>query len=153
VTPWPEPADDAAATPIPAPPGPESAADGIDLSAMIRLLRTAGSAMLVQISLYAALAQVEWAQERNRLQDMVIAGVLGTVSLIGLLLFSGVLALALAWDTAYRIPVAVMLVALHGLGCAFAWYRMKSLSRRSAQSFAVTRCELSADLAAIKAAL
>jgi uncharacterized membrane protein YqjE len=75
------------------------------------------------------------------------------VSLIVLLVFTGVLALALAWDTAYRIPVAATLVALHAIGCAFAWYRLKSLSRRGAQSFAVTRRELSADLAAIRAAL
>jgi uncharacterized membrane protein YqjE len=134
-------------------PSPEPAADGIDLSDVIHLLRSAGSAMLVQVSLYGALAQVEWAQERSRLRDVIIVGVLGAVSLIVLLVFTGVLALALAWDTAYRIPVAATLVALHAIGCAFAWYRLKSLSRRGAQSFAVTRRELSADLAAIRAAL
>ncbi|WP_281784605.1 hypothetical protein [Sinimarinibacterium flocculans] len=125
----------------------------LDLPGLIHLLRSAGGAMLVQISLYGALAQVEWAQERRRLLDVIVTALLGMVGLIAMLLFSGMLALALAWGTAYRLPVALVLVLLYGLGCVIAWVRLRALLQGGIRSFAVTRCELAADLAALKAAL
>lgn len=125
----------------------------IDLPGLIRLLRSAGGAMLVQIGLYGALARVEWAQERRRLLDVIVTALLGMASLIALLLFSGVLALALAWDTAYRLPVAVLLVLLYGLGCGIAWARLRVLAQGGTRSFTATRCELATDLAAVKVAL
>ncbi len=117
----------------------------------IRILNSAGGALFAQARLHGQLARVEWQEEKIRLLKMLVAVLLGFVGLLCFLLFAGMAVLAFSWDSAYRIPVAVILVAVYALGTALAWRWFKGLSARVA--FAATREELAADLALIRSTL
>ena len=119
----------------------------------IRILRSAGGALLDQVALHGQLAQVEWGEEKNRLLKMLVGAVLGFAGLLCVILSLGALALALCWETVYRIPVAAVRVALYGLATGFAWRRLVALSALSGQSFAATRVELAADVALLRSKL
>jgi len=69
------------------------------------------------------------------------------------MLLIGALVLAFGWDTEYRIPIALALVAIYGLATALAWRRFRALSAQSSQAFAATREELAADLAVLRSNL
>jgi len=113
---------------------------------MLRVVRNAGGALLVQAGLHAELLRVEWAEEKGRIQNMILAVLLGFACLLGLMLALGALLLSVSWDTPYRIPAAVALIAAYALGLALAWRRLQAQSRRADQSFAATRTELAADV-------
>jgi len=130
---------------------PESTA--INALGAIRTLRSAGGALIDQVALHGQLAQVEWGEEKNRLLRMLAGAALGFACLLCVMLSLGVLALALCWETVYRIPSAALLVALYGLGIGFAWRRFAALSALGGQSFAATRVELAADLALLRSKL
>lgn len=119
----------------------------------IRILRSAGGALVDQLALYGQLAQVEWGEEKSRLLKMLVGAVLGFAFLLCVLLSLGALVLALCWETPYRIPAASVLVAVYGLGAGLAWQRLAALSVRSDQGFAATRAELTADLALLRSKL
>jgi len=129
--------------------------DSTAINAMraIRTLRSAGGALFDQVALHGQLAQVEWGEEKNRLLKMLVGAVLGFAGLLCVILSLGALALALCWETVYRIPVAAVLVALYGLATGFAWRRLVALSALSGQSFAATRVELAADVALLRSKL
>lgn len=119
----------------------------------IRILITAGEALFTQAGLHGQLARVELEEEKDRLLKMLAVALLGFACLISTMLFAGALALAISWDTAYQIPVAVILVAVYGLATAFAWHRFRGLSALSSQAFAATREEFAADLELLRCAL
>ncbi len=119
----------------------------------IRILRSAGGALFDQAALHGQLAQVEWRQEKKRLSKMIAGAVVGFACLLCVMLSVGALALALCWESVYRIPVAAGLIGVYGLGTGFAWRRLTALSALSGQSFATTRAELAADLALLRSKL
>ena len=119
----------------------------------VRLLRSAGGALLVQAALHGQLAQVEWEEEKRRLAKMLLITLLGLAFLVCVMLLVCVLVLALSWETAYRIPAMVALIAICALACALAWRRVCALSALSSQSFAATREEIAADIALLKSKL
>jgi uncharacterized membrane protein YqjE len=125
----------------------------IDALGAIRLLHSAGGALLDQLILHGQLARVEWVEEKNRLLQMLVGAILGFACLLCIMLAAGGLLLALCWETVYRIPVAATLLSLYGLGAALAWRRFSALSALSSGSFATTRTELAADLALIRSRL
>lgn len=114
------------------------------------MLRSAGGELLVQASLYARLAQVEWEEERRRLQKMLLVSLIGFACLLCLMLFVGALVMLLAWDSGYRIPAMLAVMLLYGIGLGVAFYSLKRLSARSRDAFAATREELAADIALFK---
>jgi len=120
---------------------------------VIRILRHAGGALFAQASLHGQMARVEWAEEKNRLLWMLVVALVGFSCLLCLMLFIGVLVLALSWQTAYQIPAMIALVAVYGFGTAIACWRFQILSALSSNTFAVTREELAADIAMIKSKL
>ena len=130
---------------------PDSTA--INALSAIRTLRSAGGALFDQVALHGQLAQVEWGEEKNRLLKMLVGAMLGFACLLCVMLSLGALALALCWETVYRIPALAVLVALYGLGTGFAWRRFAALSALGGQSFAATRVELAADLALLRSKL
>jgi len=132
-------------------PTPDSAA--INPLDVIRILRSAGGSLFTQVALYGQLARVEWAEEKNRLLKMLVVALLGFASLLCVMLFVGALVLTFSWDTTYRIPAVLALIAVYGLGTALAWRRFQALSAFSSQAFAATREELAADLALLKGKL
>lgn len=133
-------------------PRQERVAD-LNLLALLRLLRSAGRALFAQAALHGQLARVEWAEEKNRLLQMLLTSLLGFACLLCVLLLGNALVLALSWATAYRIPALLGLLAVHGLGGLLAWRRLQALAARSSQGFAATRAELAADIDLFKRSL
>lgn len=129
-------------------PAPGSTA--INLLDVIRILLLAGGPLLAQAALHGQLARVEWAEQKIRLLKMLVATLLGYASLLCVMLLAGALALAFSWDTEYRIPIGLALLAIYGLGAALAWRKFRALSALSSQAFAATREELAADLAVLR---
>jgi uncharacterized membrane protein YqjE len=127
-------------------PGSSSEAASLRTADVLRILRTAGGALLVQAALYSQLLRVEWAEEKSRLLKLVMATLLGFVCLLGLLAALGALLLALFWDTPYRVAAVGVLLGLYGLGLALAWGLFRSQAALGSRSFEATRSELAADL-------
>ena len=127
-------------------------ASNINPLELIRILHVAGRALLSQASLHGQLVRVEWAEQRNRLLQMLVVTLLGFASLLCAMIFAGVIALALSWDTVYRNPVATSVTVIYGLAAILSWGRLRTLSA-SGRAFAATREELAADLAIIRSNL
>lgn len=120
---------------------------------VLRLLRSAGGALFAQAALHGQLARVEWAEEKRRLGQMLVVTLLGFACLLCAMLLVTALVLALSWETAYRIPALIALIAVHALGIAIAWRRFQALSALGSRTFAATREELAADIALLKSKL
>jgi uncharacterized membrane protein YqjE len=116
----------------------------------LRLLLAAGGALFTQAGLHGQLAQLEWAAEKVRLQQMLLTGLLGFASLLSSMIFVGALVMAMSWDTAFRIPAIIAVVAVYGLATGLAWRRLRSLSAQGKQAFAATREEFAADMALLR---
>jgi uncharacterized membrane protein YqjE len=119
----------------------------------IRVLRSAGGALLDQAILHGELARVEWAQEKQRLLQMIANALASYMCLLCTLIFAGALVLAVCWGTVYRVPAAGALTALYALGTAVSWRRFRALSALGGQSFAATRAELAADMVLLRGRL
>jgi uncharacterized membrane protein YqjE len=119
----------------------------------LRVLQPASGALLEQLALYGRLIAIEWAQERSRLAQLLVAGVLAVACLQCLLLAAGAVLVALCWSTPFRVAVLLAVPALYALGAALAWRRVRILAARGADSFAVTRSEFAADLELLRRAL
>lgn len=123
------------------------------LLALLRLLRSAGSAVLAQGSLHGKLLAVEWAQEKQRLLAMLLVILLGFACLLVIMLLGAGLVIALSWETSYRIHALLAMIAFYALGLALSWRRLRRLSAQGDEVFAGTRAELAADLALLKSSL
>jgi len=120
---------------------------------LLKLLRSAGSAISAQAALHSQLIQVEWEEEKNRLSQLLIFALLGLICAMCLLLSLSFLAIALSWDTAYRLHVLVALPVIYSLVLFWVWRRINVLLALSSRTFAATREEIAADLALIKSRL
>lgn len=129
------------------------AALAIKLPKLMRLLSSAWPALLAQGALHGQLARVEWAEEKQRLLRMLALSLFGLACLLCALLLLNGLALALSWDTAYRIPTLLALIIAHALGAVVAWRHLRRLSARADQAFAATREELAAVITLLKSKL
>jgi uncharacterized membrane protein YqjE len=130
---------------------PESAASSnVDI---VRFLRSAGGIVCTQVLQHIQLLRVEWAEEKNRLLQMLVMAMLGFACLLCFFLLGGALVVLLSWDTDYRVHALVTLFALYGIGIYAAYCRFHILSSRSNQMFFATREELAADIALIKSKL
>lgn len=116
----------------------------------LRLLFSAGGPLLTQAGLHGQLARLEWAEEKSRLQRMLIITLLGFASLLSSMIFIGILVIATTWDTVYRLPAIIAVVAMYGLATGFAWRRLRSLSALGIEAFAATREEFAADMALLR---
>ncbi len=134
---------------------PSSATENasIDPLDVLRILRKAGGAFFTQLSLHGQLAQVEWAEEKNRLAKLILFTLLGFACFLCVILLSVFLVLALSWETPYRIHSLLALIAFYALATGFAWRRFQKLSALSSESFAATREEIAVDIAMLKSKL
>ena len=130
---------------------PESAS--ISPLDVVRVLRSAGPALLTQAGLHGDLIRVEWAAEKERIVRLVAAAFIALIALLCLLLTAGALVLAFSWDTPYRAAVAAGLAIVYAVIAAIAWQRFKVHTARGSESFAATREELAADVALIRSRL
>ncbi len=120
---------------------------------LIRLLRSAGGALLAQAALHGQLARVEWAEEKIRLTRIAIAAILAFISALCLLLLSSVVALALSWNTPYQLAVISAVLLVYVVLLVVSVRILKQQIALGALSFAATREEVAADLALLKAKL
>lgn len=132
---------------------PDLASGAIPLLRSLNRLRRAGGALLTQASLHGELACVEWQLEKQRLATMLLTLVLGTASLLCVMLFSGLLVMLLSWTTPYRIIALVAVIIVYAIATLIAWRKLTALAALGADSFAATRGELAADLAELRSAL
>lgn len=117
---------------------------------LIAALRSAGKPLFAQLALHGQLVRIELAEERSRLLQMVVAALLCFIALLCAMILAGVVALAFAWDTPYRIPAAIAVVGVFVLVTGLALWRLRVLVARGRQSFAATREEIAADLALLR---
>lgn len=117
---------------------------------LIAALRSAGKPLFAQLALHGQLVRIELAEERNRLLQMVVVALLCFIALLCAMILAGVVALAFAWDTPYRIPAAIAVVGVFVLVTGLALWRLRVLAARGRQSFAATREEIAADLALLR---
>ncbi len=134
-------------------PAPDTDAAGINPLDALRILRSAGGALLAQAMLHGQLARVEWEEEKHRLLKMLGVALLGFACLLSVLLFGGILALAASWDTAYRTHAMLGVIALYGFSMVAAWRHFRALAALGAHSFVALREELAADIALLKKGL
>ena len=120
---------------------------------VIRALRAAGSVLFAQAALHGQPLRVDWADEKRRLSKMLVAAALAFACILCAMLLIAVLVLALSWDTAYRVPCVVVLIAAFTMIGEIARRRVLTLSALGASSFAATRAELAADIALVKSSL
>lgn len=120
---------------------------------IIKRLRAMAKLVLTRLELHGQLISVEWAEERQRLQQLLVISLLGFIFLICALLFVGIFAIALSWATDYRIHVIGLMLALYTLGFCWCGYRFSVLIERSSASFAASREEIIADLELIRSRL
>lgn len=119
----------------------------------LRLMRSAGKALLGQAGLYGQLARLEWAEEKNRLVKMLAAGAVVFACLFCFMLFTGFLVVALSWNTPYFIAAIVLMIGIYAAGLGIAFYILQSQASLGGQSFIATREEFAADIALIKSKL
>jgi len=123
------------------------------VSALLRIARSAGGALLVQSGLHLELLQVEWQETRVRLLKMLGAALVGFACLLCLMLALGALLLAVSWATPWRIAAVAALITVYAAGAMLAWRQFQSQSALGASGFAASRAELAADLALLRAQL
>lgn len=120
---------------------------------LLRILRTAGGALYTQAALHSELIKLDLAEEKFRLQRMLLFTLLGVVCLLCAMLFSGLLILLLTWDTSFRLPSLLVLICLYALGTFYAWRRFMTLSAQSDNAFAATKKEIAADISVLRSNL
>lgn len=120
---------------------------------IIKRLRSMAKIVLTRLELHGQLVSVEWAEERQRLQQLLAIFLLGFIFLFCALLFVGVFAIALTWASDYRIHAVAAMFALYSVGFGVCAYRFTCLTARSSATFAATREEVAADLALIRSQL
>jgi uncharacterized membrane protein YqjE len=99
------------------------------------------------------LARIEWAAEKQRLLRRLSLLAVGFALFACALLALGALALVLAWDTPWRVAVAIALPLVYGSLAAFTAWRLQVDAANSGPAFAATRQELAADLALLRSRL
>ena len=126
--------------------GQSSGTGSINPLNAIRVLHSARVALCAQLGLYFQLARIEWAEEKHRLLKMLAATLSGFACLLCLMLFFGILILAVSWDSAYRIHAIILMMGIYGVGIGIALRVLQTLSMRGAESFSALREEVSVDL-------
>jgi uncharacterized membrane protein YqjE len=109
--------------------------------------------ILIQAELHGRLFQVEWLQEKNRIQQIICIASLGFAFLLCSLLSLGFFVIAANWAGEYRMLSIAMVCACYLIGLIFCWVRFNALAAKGVESFAATREEFSADIALIRSQL
>jgi uncharacterized membrane protein YqjE len=120
---------------------------------IIQRFRSIAKVLFAQLELHGQLARVEWAEEKNRLQQMIAISIVGFACLLCALLFAGFIVAALSWATDYRIIAIAAMFSLYIMGLGLCVYRFNILSARSSATFSATREEIAADLELMRSRL
>jgi uncharacterized membrane protein YqjE len=124
-----------------------------DLLRAVQLVRVGGMLVLDHAVLLVQLAQLEWAEERERLKKLIASAVVGAVLLgVGLLHVSA-LAVFLTWGTPYCLYVAVGLTLLYLVALFCLWRHVVGLVHQGGDPFAGSRNELAATVELLRSRL
>lgn len=126
---------------------------GLDPLRVVRVLRSAGAALVAQLALHGQLAKIEWAEEKQRLLKMCLAGVIGFACLLCVMVFAGASLLVACWDTVYRVPAVLAVTIVYVISLCVAVYRLQKLAAQGENAFVATREEIAADMALLKSRL
>lgn len=96
------------------------------------------------------LARLEWQDEKDRLARLALLSLVAVVLAALTLVFVGVLVIAAAWDTPWRLWAVAAVALATGLGCTAACMAALRQWRRGDEAFAMLRAELEADLQALR---
>jgi uncharacterized membrane protein YqjE len=120
---------------------------------VVQRLRTTAKIIIERLELHGKLIGVEWAEEKQRLAQLLVILLLGMSCMFCLILFVGVLTVALGWATEYRIITIAIMLSLYAACLALCAYRFRVLVLRGAHAFVAAREEIGADLALIRSQL
>jgi len=107
-------------------------------------------AVLAQFSLHLQLLQVEWEQEKSRLQKMLVLLCIGFTLFLCTLLSMAALVLMLSWDTSFRLLSLIGILAVFALSTGVVAYYLQKLSAQKQKAFDDSRKEFAADFALLK---
>ena len=107
-------------------------------------------AVLAQFSLHLQLLQVEWEQEKSRLQKMLVLLCIGFTLFLCTLLSLAALVLVLSWDTSFRVLSIAMLLGVFAISTALVAYYLQKISTQKQKAFDDSRKEFAADFALLK---
>jgi uncharacterized membrane protein YqjE len=116
-------------------------------------IRSLTKELLTQLELHGRLLKVEWLQEKNRIQQIICIASLGFAFLLCSLLSIGFFVIAANWAGNYRLLSIALVCIFYLIGLVFCWIRFNALAAKGADSFAVSREELAADIALIRSQL
>jgi uncharacterized membrane protein YqjE len=116
-------------------------------------IRSLMKELFIQLELHGRLLKLEWLQEKNRLHQMLGMGLLGFAFALCWLLSLGWFVIAASWSSEYRLISLLLVSMFYFSGLVVCWIRFNLLVARGAKSFASTREEFAADLAAIRSQL
>ena len=132
---------------------PDKESGSLNIFGALQALKLSSAPIFKQLTLHRQLLNIEWEEEKKRLASMFALTLIGFASFICLLIFIGVLALALSWNTEYVIFVAALLCVVYGVIAYIAWWQIMVLANRPYRCFSDTRKELTADIALIASKL
>lgn len=121
--------------------------------ALFRLLSFESEPLFAQAKLHGQLAKVEWAEEKQYLLRLLLSSLLGFACFLCMLIFSGILVIALTWNTDYRIFAIVALCLAYMVATVLVCRHIIKISDRPEGAFPATRAELTSDLALLRSKL
>lgn len=125
----------------------------IELLDAVRVARTASSVLIEHAASTAELARLEWEQESASLKKFVLA-MESLAVLIGLtFLYSGLLIVAIAWDTPYRLYAMALLPLLFAIASYLVWCFLGRLSQQREERFTAFNAELGKTLQLLRSRL
>lgn len=133
--------------------GPLAGKVAIELLDAVRIARTASGLLIEHAASTAELARLDWELESARLKKFVLGMQLLAV-LIGLtLLYAGMLAVAITWNTQYRLYVMTALPLLFAIASWVTWRYLGRLSQQGEDRFAAVRAEVGKTLNLVRSHL
>jgi uncharacterized membrane protein YqjE len=124
--------------------GPEKSYGGmaIELFDAMRIARATGGLLLEHLVVAAELLHLEWQEEKARLKQLILINLLGAIFVALVLLHGSALAIALVWNTPYRLQGILAMLLLFVIGICLCWIRLQRLSDRTEQQFAESRAQI-----------
>ncbi len=122
----------------------------IEVLDALRIARATGGLLLDHVVLAAELVRLEWQEEKTRLRQLVQIN-LALVVLISLtLLHLSALAIAVAWDTRYRLYVMSAMLLFFLISTVAVWRHLQQLSDQDGQQFTESRRQIEKSLELLK---
>lgn len=120
---------------------------------ILQRIRLLTKELFIQLELRGHLLKIEWLQEKNRIQQIICVAFIGFALLLCCLLMLGFFVIVAAWTSEYRLLSIAMVFGFYLFCLVLCCIKLNALAAKGADSFAVTREELAADIALIRSQL